>query len=88
MAMRHPDELHGVSWRVHALWAALVLLPFVCPQVLLAVGGDGERVTTTTAFYGPAIATIWLAGHVAVAHVQRGRHLRASEVTPRDVTRR
>lgn len=55
----------------------LVLLPFLSPQVLLAFGGEGDRVETTLAYYGPAIAAIWLAGHATILHVQRGRHLRS-----------
>lgn len=58
------------------MWAMLVLLPFVSPQVMFALGGDGERVTTTLAFYGPAISAVWLAGHATILHVQRERHLR------------
>lgn len=80
MAMRHPDLHTWISWRVHALWALLVLLPFLSPQVLLAFGGEGDRVTTTLAFYGPAITAVWLAGHGTILHVQRGRHLRAAGV--------
>jgi hypothetical protein len=60
----------------------LVLLPFVSPQVVLALGGDAERVTTTLTFYGPAITAVWLTGHLTILHLQRGRRHRALATAP------
>ncbi|GEM_PF-3027109 len=80
MATRHRADDSGISWRVHAVWAMLVLLPFLVPQVMLALGGDGERVTTTLAFYGPAITAVWVAGHATILHAQRERRHRAPSI--------
>ena len=85
MATRRPADHSWISWRVHAVWAVLVLVPFLGPQMALGLGGDSERVATTLAFYGPAIAVVWLAGHATIVHVQRERHQRSlalSAVTP------
>jgi len=86
MATHHPADHSSISWRVHAVWAMLVLLPFLVPQVGLALGGDGERVTTTLAFYGPAITAVWVAGHATILHAQRERHHRALTVAATPVS--
>ena len=63
----------AISWRVHGMWAVLVLLPFLLPQLAIAIGGNGDQVSMTLAFYGPAIAALWLAGHATIHRLHRDR---------------
>ena len=73
MASDHDAAHTAISWRVHGMWAVLVLLPFLLPQLLIAIDGNGDQVGTTLAYYGPAIAALWIAGHATIHRLHRDR---------------
>ena len=68
-SLRHP----WVTWRAHAWWAALILLPFLVPHAVMALGSDDTEVTITLVLYGPVIASLWIAGHVVLSRLRRSR---------------
>jgi len=67
--LRHP----WVTWKAHAWWAALILLPFLVPHAVMSIRSSDTDVTTTLVLYGPVIASLWIAGHVVLARLHRGR---------------
>lgn len=69
--VRHP----WVTWRAHAWWAALILLPFLVPHAAMALDDRGADAATTLVLYGPVIASVWIAGHLALAAHRRHRVL-------------
>lgn len=73
MERHHEPTDSAISWKVHAVWAVLVLLPFLGPHVMMTIIGTGDRVGLTLALYGPAIVGIWLSGHVALHRLHRDR---------------
>ncbi len=66
-----------VTWRAHAWWAALVLLPFLVPHAAMLLGTDDARSASTFLVYGPFIASIWIAGHLTLHHLRRPRRVEA-----------
>ncbi len=68
-SLRHP----WVTWKAHAWWAALILLPFLVPHAVMALGSDDSDVTGTLVMYGPVIAVLWIAGHVVLSRLHRSR---------------
>jgi hypothetical protein len=69
---RHP----WVTWRAHAWWAALILLPFLVPHAFMAAGNNGH-VVGSLVVYGPFIAAMWISGHVVLNTLQRDRPTRS-----------
>ena len=68
-SVRHP----WVTWRAHAWWAALILLPFLAPHAAMAIDGRGAEAGSTLLVYGPVIASVWIGGHLALAAHRRHR---------------
>ena len=62
-----------VTWRAHAWWAALVLVPFLVPHAVMTLGTESEKAGSTLVVYGPFIASIWIAGHLTLHHLRRPR---------------
>ena len=68
-SVRHP----WVTWRAHAWWVAFILLPFLVPHAAMVIDGRGDDAGATLVLYGPVIASVWIAGHVALAAHRRHR---------------
>ena len=68
-APRHP----WVTWKAHAWWAALILLPFLVPHAVMAIRPGDTDITATLVLYGPVIASLWIAGHVVLSRLHRSR---------------
>ena len=66
-ASRHP----WVTWKAHAWWAALILLPFLVPHAVMSIRPSDTDVTATLVMYGPVIAALWIAGHVVLSRLHR-----------------
>lgn len=68
-SVRHPS----ITWRAHAWWAAFILLPFLVPHAAMMIDGRGADAGATFVLYGPVIASVWVAGHLALAAHRRHR---------------
>ena len=62
-----------VTWRAHAWWAALILLPFLVPHAVMMLGTERAQAESTLLLYGPVIASIWIAGHLTLHRLRRPR---------------
>lgn len=68
------DHRHQwITWRAHAWWAALVMVPFLVPHAVLMFGERQEQVGSTLVLYGPIMAALWIGGHVVLHHLRRDR---------------
>jgi hypothetical protein len=68
-SLRHP----WVTWKAHAWWAALILVPFLVPHAVMSIRPSETDVTATLVLYGPVIASLWIAGHVVLCKLHRSR---------------
>ncbi len=68
-SLRHP----WVTWKAHAWWAALILVPFLVPHAVMSIRPSETDVTSTLVLYGPVIASLWIAGHVVLSRLHRSR---------------
>jgi hypothetical protein len=64
----------GVTWwRVHLVWALLVLVPFIGSFTVMAAStpDSSDRIETILVLYGPAMTALWLVGHTFIGHLHR-----------------
>jgi hypothetical protein len=69
-----PVPSSGVTWwRVHLVWALLVLVPFVGSFVVMAASqpAGSDRIETTLVLYAPAMTALWLVGHAFIGQLHR-----------------